>query len=135
MSSLTSHVLYARKNAPYYVEPIVVGLMEGRSDELLRTEASQEHAATYRPYVCSMDCIGAQSISDSFACSGAATRSLYGTAEALWRPNLSPDELVQVCAKAFTSALERDCLSGYGAMIYLITANGVTEYDLTSRSD
>lgn len=122
MSSLTSHVMYANRGSPYYVEPMVVGLLE-------------EDDASSRPYLCSMDCIGAQSVSESFVCSGAATQSLYGTAEALWKPDLPPDELLSVIAKAFTSALERDCLSGYGAVIYLITHDAVTEYDLASRND
>jgi len=41
-----------------------------------------------------------------------------------------------VCGRAFVSALERDCLSGYGAMIYLITADdGIWEFDLNFRND
>lgn len=32
-------------------------------------------------------------------------------------------------------ALERDCLSGYGILIYLITKDGIAEYDLASRND
>lgn len=116
--SLVSHVLYARKNAPYYVEPIVVGLDNDTT-----------------PLLCSLDMIGAKSTSRAFCCSGAATKSLYGTAEALWRPGLEPDELVEVIGKAFLSALERDCLSGYGAIVYLITRDGVTEYDLAGRED
>lgn len=138
VASLTSHVLYDRRNAPYYVEPIVVGLEAAPASEAAAAEgpgAPCDGDADCRPYLCSMDCIGAQSASDSFVCSGAAARSLYGTAEALWRPDLPPDELVAVCARAFTSALERDCLSGYGAMIYLITAEGVTEYDVAGRND
>ena len=82
-----------------------------------------------------MDMIGAQSFSKSFVCSGAASKSLYGTAEALWKPNLEPEQLVRVCGKAFQSALERDCLSGYGALVYLISKEGVIEYDLKSRND
>jgi 20S proteasome alpha/beta subunit len=49
---------------------------------------------------------------------------LHGTAEALWRPNLEGDELVEICGRAFVSALERDCYSGYGAVVYLIQAKG-----------
>jgi 20S proteasome subunit beta 3 len=89
-----------------------------------------------RPYLCTMDIIGAKSQSMSFVCAGVASKSLYGTAEAYWKPNLSEDELVEICAKSFMSALERDCLSGYGAMIYLISSDGsITEYDLECRSD
>jgi 20S proteasome subunit beta 3 len=78
-----------------------------------------------------MDVIGAQSFSKWFVCSGAASKSLYGTAEeALWKPDLEPAELAQVCGKAFQSGLERDCLSGYGTRVYRITKNRTMEYDL-----
>jgi 20S proteasome subunit beta 3 len=41
---------------------------------------------------------------------------------------LEPEELVEVCGKAFQSALERDCLSGYGVLILLLTKDGsITE--------
>lgn len=118
LASLTSHILYQNRGR-FYVQPLIVGLKED-------TEA---------PYLCGMDSIGAQSLSTTFACSGAASSSLYGTAEALWRPDLEPDELVEACGKAFLSALERDCLSGYGALVYLITKDGIVEHNLASRND
>ena len=49
--------------------------------------------------------IGAQSTSKLCVCSGAASKSLYGTAEAMWRPNLTPEELVQVCGRGFGKRL------------------------------
>jgi 20S proteasome subunit beta 3 len=120
MASLTSHILYSRRQAPYYVEPFVVGL-------------SASPGA--RPFLCSMDMIGAKSHSESFVCGGAASKSLYGTAEALWRPDMEPEELAEICGKAFQSALERDCFSGYGAVVYVMTKKGIMEYDLASRND
>jgi 20S proteasome subunit beta 3 len=69
---------------------------------------------------------------------------LHGIAEALWRPNLDAEELVEVCGKAFVSALERDCLSGYGAVVYLIESHevedgdeniSIKEYVLACRND
>jgi 20S proteasome subunit beta 3 len=146
MASLTSHVLYGRRRAPYYVEPIVVGLEEcddGPADasreaadaSLSIASSASSRQRTYRPYLCSMDVIGATSLSSDFACGGAATSSLYGTAEAFWRPHMNRDELVDVVAKAFVAALERDCLSGYGALVYLLTADGITEYDISTRND
>jgi 20S proteasome subunit beta 3 len=162
VASLTSHVLYHRKLSPYYVEPLVVGLEpdgwfddddDALSDRIgdgipsvQATVDSTESvvpkllAATrkhqrYRPYLCGMDMIGAKSESKAFVCAGTATHSLYGTAEALWKPDLTADELVAVCGKAFLSALERDCLSGYGAIIYLLTPDAIVEYDLVGRSD
>lgn len=118
LASLTSHVLYQNRGR-FYVQPLIVGLKE----------------RTGTPYLCGMDSIGAQSLSSTFVCSGAASTSLYGTAEALWKPDLEPEELVEATGKAFQSALERDCLSGYGALVYLITKDGITEYDLASRND
>jgi 20S proteasome subunit beta 3 len=122
MASLASHILYNRRQSPYYVEPLVVGLS---------TMADGKH----RPFLCALDCIGAKSSSEAFVCGGAASNSLYGTAEALWEPDLEPEELAHVCGKAFQSALERDCLSGYGSVVYLITKDGIIEYDLASRND
>jgi 20S proteasome subunit beta 3 len=122
MASVTSHVLYQQRGR-YYVEPLVVGLTTNNNGDACK------------PFLCAMDMIGAQSLSKSFVCSGAASKSLYGTAEAFWKPDLEPEELVQACGKAFQSALERDCLSGYGTLVYLITKDGIVEYDLASRND
>ena len=187
VAMLTSHILYRRRRAPYYVEPVVIGLKpdgwEEQVDDVSDDTTSsmlptptihdKDHPSTngdsailqelnthrhptvsdspltpppnrqpgrqgrlrYRPYVCGMDMIGARSESDAFCSAGTASKSLYGTAEALWEPNLSPDQLVAVCTNAFLSALERDCLSGYGATVYLLTPDGITEYDVSGRSD
>mmetsp|Transcript_8015 Transcript_8015/g.21679 ORF Transcript_8015/g.21679 Transcript_8015/m.21679 type:complete len:252 (-) Transcript_8015:152-907(-) len=127
MASLTSHVLYNRRNSPYYVEPVVAGLMPS---------ASERKAGAVVPFLCGMDLIGAQSKSDAFVVCGTASDSLYGTAEALWRPGLEPMELARVCGMAFQSALERDCLSGYGTIVYLLMKDqGILELEIANRND
>lgn len=187
ITTLMSHLLYRRRNAPYYVEPVVVGLenvrvpisvddttisidlkenvkspttelqsiLQSSSQELIRANSSQQreqqiitqqrpkYKTIQKPYLCGTDMLGAQSSSNSFVCSGVASRSLHGTAEALWRPNLDGNELVEVCGKAFVSALERDILSGYGVVVYLIqgghgedgTDVQIIEYHLACRND
>lgn len=145
MASLTSHVLYNRKRSPYFVEPIVIGLEEEERTMSQEEDDQQDNnhnnnnhnnrRSLLRPFLCSMDMIGARSTSTSFICAGVASDSCYGTAEAMWRPNLSAAQLIEVCGKAFLSALERDCLSGYGALLYLITEDGITEYELAARND
>jgi 20S proteasome subunit beta 3 len=132
MASLASHVLYGRRRSPYYVEPVVVGLERHEDGENGSADSS---GCRYRPYLCSMDVIGATSLSHDFVCGGAATASLYGTAEAFWRPGMDRDELLEVICMAFVTALERDCLSGYGALVYILTADGITEYDISTRED
>lgn len=123
LSSITSHMLH-RNRGRYYVEPLIAGLSPP-------TASSPE----CKPFLCAMDMIGAQSTSQSFVCSGAASKSLYGTAEAFWKPDMDKDQLLRACGEAFQSALERDCLSGYGSLVYLITKDGITEYDLAHRND
>ena len=160
IAMLMSHLLYRRRNAPYYVEPVIVGLetvqiSSGETDckesttqsliiptvtttnevgsavessSISRTpekilQCKPKNKSLQRPYLCTTDMLGAQSTSNSFVCSGVASRSLHGTAEALWRPNLEGDELVEICGRAFISALERDCYSGYGVVVYLIQGN------------
>ncbi|GFH57461.1 hypothetical protein CTEN210_13937 [Chaetoceros tenuissimus] len=140
-SILLSHLLYSKRNSPYYVEPIVAGLelvtqSKQEKDEGDGGSLENERIKRYVPFLCAQDLIGAQSKSNAFVCSGAASKSLYGCAEALWRPNLKPDELLQICGRAFVSALERDCLSGYGAVIYLMEGGkGITQYDVSCRND
>jgi 20S proteasome subunit beta 3 len=128
ISSLLRHILYQRRSSPFYVEPVIAGWETRTKDDKEKPKIS--------PYLCVQDVIGAMSRSDSFVCAGVASSNLYGTAEALWRPNLEDDELVEICGKAFLSALERDCLSGYGATLYLLKQDGtIEEIVLESRND
>jgi 20S proteasome alpha/beta subunit len=162
ITMLISHLLYRRRNAPYYIETVIVGLesirvpivsdyearsnvesslgngesfnetkmtgQEFKAQKLLpfhneRTTSIRDMTAyrtIQKPYLCGTDMLGAKSTSRTFICSGVASKSLHGTAEALWKPDLDGEELVEVCGKAFVSALERDILSGYGAVVYLI---------------
>lgn len=46
-----------------------------------------------------------------------------------------PHQWPPLFACLLSIALERDCLSGYGILIYLITKDGIKEYDLASRND
>lgn len=127
MSVLLSHILYKKRRSPYYVESIVAGL-----DKLYDANCNM----SYSPFLCGHDVIGARIYSETFICCGAASKSLYGNAETMWRPNLSQEDLMHICGKVFLNALERDCLSGSGAILYLITSNkGIIKYDLTTRTD
>lgn len=148
-SMLMSHMLYRRRNSPYYVQPIIAGLQEittetntnnceeaDSGNEEIRNKNILERGISYKPFLSTQDCIGAQSKSTQFVCTGAASKSLYGTAEAMWRPDLEPEELIQVLGRAFLSAMERDCLSGYGAVLYLMVGGkGVEKIELASRND
>ena len=180
LASYMSHLLYQRRQTPYYVEPMIVGLEKVVSVRRRRQQepidgnnnnnddddhVTKTATVRYRPYLCSMDLLGSlheqprskptkPTVNDddddddddkvatlddnptTFCCMGAAVESLYGTAQAFWKPNLNASELAQTCTKAFLAALERDSLSGYGARLYLLTAtNGISVYDIVTRND
>jgi 20S proteasome subunit beta 3 len=40
--------------------------------------------------------------------------------EALYRPDLSPDELFETMSQAFLSAVDRDAISGWGVVTYIM---------------
>ena len=40
--------------------------------------------------------------------------------ETLWKPDLGPDELFEVISQAFLNALDRDAISGMGAVVHIM---------------
>ncbi|CAM9365774.1 unnamed protein product [Discosporangium mesarthrocarpum] len=118
LSRLLSGLLYARRTSPFFVEPIIAGL-----------------DANGRPYLCGQDILGAEVRVDDFVVAGTSAQSLYGTCEAFYRPNLGPEELFGAISRCLLAALERDCLSGYGAVVHLVTKEGISTRELNSRMD
>jgi len=49
---------------------------------------------------------------------GTAVEGLMGSCEAYYRENLEPEVLEEVVAQTLLSGLDRDILSGWGALIY-----------------
>lgn len=74
-SALLSTLLYEKRFGPYFCEPIVAGLQEGK------------------PFLSGMDLIGAPVFTDDFVVSGTCTANLFGTCESLFKPNFQPDEV------------------------------------------
>lgn len=119
LANLVSAMLYERRFGPYFVEPVIAGL-EG-----------PEH----KPFICAMDLIGAQELPLDFACAGTCKESLMGMCESLWKPDMAPEELFETISQATISSVDRDCLSGWGVVVHLITAEGVTTRTLMTRQD
>ena len=59
-----------------------------------------------RPFICSMDGLGAQTVTDSFAVAGTANTGLYAQCESAYRPGLTADELVDVVERCMRMALQ-----------------------------
>lgn len=65
-----------------------------------------------KPFIASMDQLGATTKSDSFAVVGTAQAAMMGVCEATYRPGLEAEELLGVAKKCIQDALQRDVLSG-----------------------
>ena len=117
-SALLSTMLYEKRFGPWFCEPVVAGL-----------------TADNKPFLSGMDLIGAPIFTDDFVVSGTCTSNLHGMCESMYRPNMEPDELFEVLSQCLLSAVDRDALSGWGAVVHIITAEGVHTRKLKCRQD
>lgn len=118
-ANLVSTSLYERRFGPYFVGPIVAGL-ESKTNE---------------PFICGFDLIGCIDLAKDFIVSGTATDQLYGMCESLYEPNLPPEDLFETISQALLNAVDRDTLSGWGAVVYVITKEKVVKRFLRTRQD
>nr|QBH73455.1 proteasome subunit beta type protein [Thermobia domestica] len=118
-TSMISNLLYERRFGPYFVEPVIAGL----------------DPKTYEPYVCNMDLIGCPNVPEDFVVGGTCSEQLYGMCEALYEPNLAPDDLFETISQALVNACDRDAISGWGAVVHVIEKDKVTTKYLKTRMD
>jgi 20S proteasome subunit beta 3 len=55
--------------------------------------------------------------------------------ESLWEPDLSPEDLFETISQALLNAVDRDAISGWGAVVHVITKNEVITRTLKGRMD
>jgi 20S proteasome subunit beta 3 len=118
LSHLMSTLLYEKRFGPYYMEPVIAGLDEAG-----------------KPFLSSMDLIGATMTAQDFVVAGNCTGNLYGMAESLYRPDLNPDELFETLAQSLLSAVDRDALTGWGGVVHVLTPDGIITRELKGRQD
>ncbi|KAI5302991.1 proteasome core particle subunit beta 3 [Ascosphaera pollenicola] len=119
LANLVSSSLYEKRFGPYFVGPVVAGI----------------NHKTGEPFICGFDSIGCIDFAKDFIVSGTASDQLFGTCESLWEPNLGPEELFETISQALLNAVDRDCLSGWGAHVYIIEKDKVTKRLLKGRQD
>ncbi|GKB66480.1 proteasome subunit beta type-3-A [Tanacetum coccineum] len=117
-ASLVSAVLYEKRFGPYFCQPVIAGL--GDDD---------------KPFICTMDSIGAKELAKDFVVAGTASESLYGACESMFKPDMDHEELFETVSQALISSIDRDCLSGWGGHVYIVTPTEVTERILKGRMD
>lgn len=104
---LVSSTQYGKRWGPYFVEPIVAGL--GKDNE---------------PFICSMDVIGCINWAKDFVVSGTAAPQLFGICEALYEPDLEPEQLFECLSQCLLNAVDRNALSGWGALVHVMYTGG-----------
>ena len=78
---------------------------------------------------------GCEVFTTDFAVAGTCSENMYGMCESLYRPDLEPEDLFEVVSQALLSAVDRDAMSGWGAVVHVITPEGVTTRKLKARMD
>ncbi|CDR96797.1 proteasome A-type and B-type family protein, putative [Babesia bigemina] len=118
LAHMVGSLLYSRRFGPWFVSSIIAGL--------------DKHNA---PKLYCFDLIGAPCNADDFVVVGTCSEQLYGICESLYRPNMDPPELFETISQCLMAAIDRDCLSGWGAEVHLITPEKITVSTLKTRMD
>ena len=119
LSTLLSNMLYKRRFGPYFISPLVAGL----------------DPITGEAFISSTDMIGSITEPRDFVTIGTGEEYALACCESFWRPDLTPDELTEATAQTMMAIIERDASSGWGAVVYTITKDGVTSRALKCRMD
>ena len=118
--NLVSTTLYEFRFGPFFVNPIVVGL---------------DVKDNYKPYVATYDSIGCLTQSGQFQVAGTSNEMLYGACEAFYKENMDSDQLFETCSQCLLAGVNRDCFSGWGAVVFVLTPGKITVQRLKSRQD
>ncbi|CEH16033.1 20s proteasome subunit beta 3 [Ceraceosorus bombacis] len=110
---LVSSTLYEKRFGPYFIEPVIAGL------------SGPDSKTPNEPFIAAADLIGCLNFAKDFVVAGTASDKLFGMAEGLWEEDLEPDELFETISQTLLGALERDALSGWGAIVRVISHPGL----------
>lgn len=129
-ANMLSSILYTNRFSPYFVNPIVVGF---KKEYFLTADGRQECKLV--PYLTAYDLIGAKSETKDFVVNGVSSEQLFGTCESLYVKDQNADGLFETISQCLMASLDRDCLSGWGAEVYVITPDAVIKKYLKTRMD
>lgn len=118
-TQLVSTTLYEKRFGPYFVGPVVAGI----------------NSKTEKPFIAGFDLIGCIDEAKDFIVSGTASDQLFGMCESLYEPNLEAEDLFETISQALLNAADRDALSGWGAVVYIIKKDKVVKRYLKTRQD
>ncbi|KAF9608985.1 hypothetical protein IFM89_012324 [Coptis chinensis] len=74
-------------------------------------------------------------LAKDFVVAGTASESLYGACESMYKPNMEAEELFETVSQSLQASVDRDCLSGWGGHVFVVTPTEATESTLKGRMD
>ena len=102
-ASLVGTALYEHRFGPFFLTPIVIGLQNGEA------------------IIMTYDSIGNQTGTEKFAVGGTASDNFYGLCEAYYKEGIQPAEMEDILSNILVSGVDRDILSGWGGIVYVLT--------------
>ncbi|KAK2196518.1 bifunctional Proteasome beta-type subunit [Babesia duncani] len=118
LAHLVSSMLYSKRFGPYFIASLVAGIDKDN-----------------KPVITCFDLIGAPCNAKDFVVIGTCTEQLYGICESLYESNLGPERLFETISQCLLAAVDRDCLSGWGAEVHVITPYEIITRTLKTRMD
>ena len=106
-AQLVSSTLYEHRFGPYFIEPVIAGLSKTPSGDL-------------KPFIAAADLIGCLNFAKDFVVAGTASAKIFGIAEALWEPDLEPEDLFETISQVLMNAVDRDAFSGWGCVVHIL---------------
>lgn len=90
MANLISTSLYEKRFGPWFVGPVVAGVMPPKEEEEVEGGEGKGGGGGGggEPFICGFDSIGCIDFAKDFIVSGTASDQLFGTCEGLWEPDL-----------------------------------------------
>ena len=117
-STILSNFLYQHRFAPFLVETITAGFDEKGNI-----------------FIESKDILGASSLASNYAAIGTCSESLYGICEVFWKPNMNNEELLKIISNCLTLGLNRNCISGWGGIVHIVSSKEITTKIIRTRMD
>lgn len=117
--NLVISMLYEHRFGSYFIQPVIAGL----------------DPVTNKPIIAGSDSIGAMNIFEDYVVGGTSSDSLYGICESYWRPGMNEEELFNTISTCLISAIERDSLSGWGGVVYIMTKDKLIVREIKTRMD
>ena len=88
-----------------------------------------------KPFLSAINLIRTPSYHEDFVVSGTATANMLGMYDTLWKKDMEAEELFETLSQCLLSAVNRDSLSGWGAVVHIVTKDGVITRELKGRQD